>query len=184
MLRTPKFETMADQVFLRDATADDIEHITRTYNYYVRESLVSLQEAASTADELHAKLDGIRSRGLPYLVAIDRAQGQLCGFAYADKWHERSGYHYSVETTIYLAPEWCRKRIGPLLLRALLDRVRACGKKRALAKISILPEQAPDDVPSCRLHMALGFRTVGRFPRIGFKLGQWVDVIFLQLDLD
>lgn len=40
-----------------------------------------------------------------------------------------------------------------------------------------------DNVASIRLHESLGFRLVGIFRALGFKLGRWVDTVMMQREL-
>ena len=175
--------TYSEGLVIRDATAADVEAIIIIYNHYVRSSFTTFQETEATVDITRAKLETLRSEGIPYLVIEDTSTQSICGFAYADDWSERTAYRFTVASTIYLHPEYCRKGIGKLLLQRLLDELRACGKKQVLARASILPDQVPEDVPSCRLHMAFGYKPVGRLLKVGFKLEKWVDVLLLQLDL-
>jgi L-amino acid N-acyltransferase len=183
-------DAMASKVIIRDATTDDAEHITSIYNHYVRTSIATFQEEGSSTDELAAKQASIKARETPYLVAVDaeKSSSEVHGFAYADRWAERSAYRFSVESSIYLHPLKSGQGVGKRLLQALLDHLLQAGSsggtKRVLAKISILPEQAAEDVPSCRLHMAFGFRTVGRLVKVGYKMDRWIDVVILELDLD
>ncbi|KAK4544711.1 hypothetical protein LTR36_003960 [Oleoguttula mirabilis] len=176
--------TVQPALAIKDASVNDAEAIAPIYNYYVRTSIASLQEGDSTVDAIRSKLDSIRSKAMPYVLAQDTTTGAILGYAYADDWHERTGYRFTVECSIYLHADHCGKGYGKLLLPAVLAKLRACGKKQVLAKISILPEQAAQDVPSCRLHVAFGFQPVGRLLKVGFKMGKWVDVLFLQLDLE
>ncbi|KXL48717.1 hypothetical protein M433DRAFT_150829 [Acidomyces richmondensis BFW] len=175
---------MADELTFRRASPGDVEYMTLAYNYYVRESIATFQEDDSTTDEMGKKVDMICAHGLPFIVAESEQTQKICGFAYASAWAERSAYRYSVETSIYLVPDWCGQGMGKLLLQKLIDELRACGKRQALAKISILPGQSAEEVRSCRLHMSLGYRIVGRLSKVGFKFGCWIDVLVLQLSLD
>ncbi|NUR82240.1 MAG: hypothetical protein HOQ21_17660 [Dermatophilaceae bacterium] len=45
-------------------------------------------------------------------------------------------------------------------------------------------ESTPPNDASVRLHHPMGFETVGTYARIGWKLGEWHDVMPLQLPLD
>lgn len=175
---------MTDELAFRGANSEDIDDITLAYNYYVRESIVTFQEDDSTTSEIGNKLDMTRARGLPFIVAVSKQGQKICGFAYASAWAERSAYRYSVETSVYLVPDRCGQGLGKRLLQKLVDELKACGKKQALAKISILPDQSAEEVRSCRLHMALGYQIVGRLSKVGFKFGRWIDVLILQLGLD
>jgi L-amino acid N-acyltransferase YncA len=68
-------------------------------------------------------------------------------------------------------------RRRPCALRGPVDRLADLGYRRATAGIT-LPNEA-----SVGLHTALGFETVGTFPRIGWKDGAWYDVAWMQRDL-
>ncbi|KAK5123681.1 hypothetical protein LTR85_002317 [Meristemomyces frigidus] len=168
---------------IREATTDDAVAIASIYNHYVRESIATLQENDATVGEISSKLDSIRSKGMPYVVTDDSA-GTLYGYAYADDWNGGTGYKSTVECSIYLQPDHCGRGIGKSLLPHVFAKLRACGKEQVVAKISILPGQAAQEVPSCRLHIAYGFVPVGRLLKVGFKKSHWIDVIFLQLALN
>ena len=60
--------------------------------------------------------------------------------------------------------------MGRALYTALLSELRSRGYRRAYAGIA-LPNAA-----SIRLHESLGFRHLGTYDRVGFKLGRWHDV--------
>lgn len=175
---------MADNISLRDVNLEDIEQITAIYNLYVAGTIASLQETESTVAELQSKCMSIQARGLPFLVAVDEATDDICGYAYANDCAERTGYRFSVESSIYLHPDRRGNGLGKRLLAALLNQIKACGRKRVLVKISILPDQSQSEVASCRLHMSYGFQEAGRLLKVGFKFDRWIDVIILELDLD
>ncbi|MCF4121597.1 hypothetical protein L1785_11445 [Antribacter sp. KLBMP9083] len=69
------------------------------------------------------------------------------------------------------------KRPARALYEALFARLRRRGYRRAAAGVA-LPYDA-----SVAMHLALGFREVGVFDGIGWKLGGWRDVARFQLDL-
>lgn len=80
-------------------------------------------------------------------------------------------------SSIYLAPDRLRSGGGRLLYTELLRRLAERGFRRAFAGIA-QPNEA-----SNALHKAFGFRPVGYYPRVGWKLGAWHDVEWWQLDL-
>ena len=63
-------------------------------------------------------------------------------------------------------------------LPALIERARAAGKHAMVAGVEA------DNAGSIALHLALGFREVGRMPQVAEKFGRWLDLVFLQLMLD
>ncbi len=52
-----------------------------------------------------------RERGLPWLVACT-GRGAVIGYAYAMPYRLRTGYRYTLEDSIYVAPEALRRGIG------------------------------------------------------------------------
>ncbi len=66
-----------------------------------------------------ALLDG----GYPYLVA--EIDGAVAGYAYAGPYRPRPAYRFSVENSIYVAPDAQRRGIGRVLLDRADRRVRA-----------------------------------------------------------
>ena len=63
-------------------------------------------------------------RGDGYVVANTCAtSGKIIGYAYASKWKGRCAYRFSVESTIYLAPEHTGKGAGLRLYSILVEAI-------------------------------------------------------------
>lgn len=170
---------------IRDATQEDIEALADIYRYYVRTSIVTLEENEPSTDCIrHEWTEEVFSNGSPFIVAVEPQTGKLCGYAYVGPFNGRSGYRYTYEDSIYLHPEYCRRGLGKQLFRELLTRAKATSKTQIIAKMSIGTDQALEDSPSCRLHTSFGFRLVGRLSKVGYKFGEWVDVVIWQLDVE
>lgn len=158
---------------IRDATPADAGAIAAIYAHYVRETTVTFEEEPPGTDEIASRLGRVAALGLPYVVI--EAGGRVRGYAYAGRFHERSAYRRSVESTIYLAPDATGQGLGLRLYGALLERLRERELHTALALVTI-PNPA-----SVALHERLGFAPVGRLREVGFKLGRWIDVGYWQL---
>ena len=96
------------------------------------------------------------------------------GYAYASPWRARASFRHTFETTVYVDPAHQGQGIGTSLYRRLLDDLHVVGCHAAIGAIA-LPNAA-----SVRLHERLGFRKVGHFPQVGYKLGDWRDVGYWQ----
>lgn len=158
---------------IRDARDGDAESLAAIYNHYVQHSAATFEERSVDAAELRYRMADVRDLGLPWLVA--EAGDALVGYAYANRWRERSAYRYSVETTVYLAPGQTGAGWGTALYEELFARLRAAGLHAAIGGIT-LPNPA-----SVALHEKLGMRQVARFPEVGYKQGQWLDVGYWQI---
>jgi L-amino acid N-acyltransferase YncA len=101
----------------------------------------------------------------------------VAGYAYASKFRPREAYQWTAEVTVYVQASQQRRGIGRALYVSLLEVLRLQGFRSAIAVIA-LPNH-----PSVRMHESLGFRAVGVFERVGYKLGRWHDVGWWQMAL-
>jgi phosphinothricin acetyltransferase len=161
-------------VSIRDVRVSDAPRIAAIYNHYVRETIVTFEEAP-VADAEMARRISETTVSYPWLVWDDGAA--VLAYAYASSWKRRSAYRFAAESTIYAAPEATGRGIGSLLYPALLSRMRELGLHCAIGGIS-LPNPA-----SIALHEKLGFVPIGRFREVGFKQDRWVDVGYWELAL-
>lgn len=160
---------------VRQASAEDAAAICAIYNRYVSDTTVSFEEEPVAANEMAQRIADVHAAALPWLVMLEG--DKLIGYAYATKWRVRPAYRTSVETSVYLDPEYARQGVGTLLYQALLDDLRGRGLHLAIAGIA-QPNEA-----SVRLHEKLGFTKVAHFSEVGRKFGRWVDVGYWQLKL-
>ncbi len=161
-------------ITIRPVLPDDAGPIAAIYNYYVRDTIVSLEEQAVSVAQMRERI----THGLaqyPWLALEHDAQ--LLGYAYASQWKSRVGYRYCAETTIYLEQGHTGHGYGARLYAALLDELQRRGLHCALGGIG-LPNAA-----SIALHERLGFRKVGELKQVGWKMGRWIDVGYWQLVL-
>ncbi len=161
---------------IRPATDRDCAALAEIYNHYITHTVSTFDEQPLPALEFASRLQLAGERNLPWLVI--ESSGVLAGFACANPWKAKSAYRFVVETSVYLAPQRQGQGLGRALYRRLLDALGEGPIRQAVACIS-LPNPA-----SVRLHEQLGFRPVGRFERVGYKFGRWIDVGYWQLDLD
>ncbi len=157
---------------IRAATQDDANAIARIYNHYILNTVITFEEDAVTPTEMSGRIAKVQAASLPYLV--EERDGQVIGYAYAGRWHERSAYRYSVETTIYLDADHVGKRIGGTLYAVLLAQLKERGLHIAIGGIAL------PNAGSVALHEKLGFRKVAHYREVGFKFNRWIDVEYWQ----
>ena len=158
---------------IRNATSADAAALASIYNRYVLDTTVTFEETAVSEAEMASRIVEVQDAGLPWLVAEDEA-GTVLGHAYASKWKGRCAYRFAVETTVYLDATAHGRGLGRQLYERLLAALRDAGMHVAIGGIA-LPNPA-----SIALHEKLGFRKVGQFEEVGFKLGRWIDVGYWQ----
>jgi len=159
---------------IRHCLPSDAARICEIYNHYVRETVITFEEEPVAESEMANR---IREIGASWAWLVAEDGGTVAGYAYASAWKTRSAYRYSVESTVYIAPEQTRRGLGLLLYRALIAALGAQNVHYVTGGIA-LPNPA-----SVALHERLGFRKIGHFSEVGFKLGRWVDVGYWELIL-
>lgn len=159
---------------IRTARPADAADIRAIYAPFVEHTAVSFELVAPTVAEVEARIAKACARW-QWLVAEDA--GRVVGYAYGTGHREREAYRYACEVSLYIAPDHQRRGLGRALYDALLPELAARGACLALAGIA-QPNEA-----SVGLHRALGFELVGTYRAIGWKLGRWHDVSWLQRTL-
>ncbi len=165
-------ETVRMESTIRSATADDAQAVCDIYNHYALNTVITFDEQPLASAELRRQILE-SSESLPWLVFEDH--GDILGYAYAGKWKSRCAYRFSVETTVYLAPQCTGRGIGSALYEALISDLRAASRHSAIAGIA-LPNPA-----SIALHEELGFAKVAHFKEVGWKFDRWIDVGYWEL---
>ena len=161
---------------IRRATAQDAAAIASIYAPYVTASAVSFETRPPGAAEVARRIEE-EGAHYPWFVACAAGDGPVLGYAYAAAFRTRPAYRFTVETTVYLAEGAHGRGTGTLLYRALLAALEAQGYAQAIAAIT-LPNPA-----SAALHERLGFRPIGTYEKVGFKLGAWRSVGLWQRPL-
>ena len=159
---------------IRLATAADAGHILAIYGPIVRDTFISFETQIPTVEEMRERILH-KLEDYPWLVV--EYDGKLLGYAYGGRWRERAAYGWTVEVSVYVHPSAQRMRVGRAVYSALFDVLYVQGFVRAVAGIA-LPNEA-----SVRLHESLGFKTVGVFHHVGYKMSQWHDVHWMELQL-
>ena len=158
------------------ANDDDIAAIARIYAHHVLHGRASFETEAPSVGEMRRRLDALVETGYPVLVAM--LDGILAGYAYGSPFHPRQAYRRTVEDSIYVDHRLPRRGVGRALLTELLEQLRAAEFQQVMA---VIGDSA--NAGSIELHRALGFRHVGTAHGIGFKFGEYLDVVYMQLAL-
>jgi L-amino acid N-acyltransferase YncA len=159
---------------IRLARPSDAKAVAAIYGPIVWSTAISFETEAPGDEEMERRIVSTLAYA-PWLVWDD--DGDVAGYVYASRHRDRAAYQWSVDVTAYTHEDYRRRGIGRALYTALFDLLRLQNFHRAHAGIT-LPNAA-----SVGLHESLGFRPVGVYPSVGFKLGAWHDVGWWQLPL-
>lgn len=166
----------APAIVVRDAHEADVPAIREIYAEAVLHGLASFEETPPTVDEMLSRRARVLAMGLPYLAA--ERDGRVVGYAYATAYRDRPAYRHTVEDSVYVADGMRGQGVGRALLTALIAMCEAGPWRQMVAVIG-----DSGNGGSIALHESLGFRMVGTFEAVGFKLGRWVDTVLMQRPL-
>ncbi|WP_458095738.1 N-acetyltransferase family protein [Roseomonas sp. WA12] len=162
---------------IRDSRPEDVPAITRIYAHWVEHGRASFELSPPAGAEMAARRDSILAGGYPHLVATGEG-GVVLGYAYASAYRPRPAYQHTVENSVYVAPSATQSGTGRALLKALIARCEAADFRLMVA---VIGDSA--NLPSIRLHEALGFRHDGVIPAIGWKHERWLDTVLMTRPL-
>jgi L-amino acid N-acyltransferase YncA len=161
------------KIIIRPATPADIAAITRIYAEAVVNGTASFEIEPPDEAEMTRRQAALLNNGYPYLAA--EIEGAIAGYAYAGPYRSRPAYKWSVEDSIYVAPQMHRKGIGGLLLRRLVAESEQRGFRQMIAVIGDSAQ-----IGSIAVHERAGFSHIGTLRSVGFKHGKWLDTVLMQ----
>ena len=161
-------------LFIRPAQTSDIPAITRIYAHAVEHGTSSFELSPPDEAEMARRMSELMGKGFPYLAA--EVDGALAGYAYAGLYRTRPAYRFTLEDSVYVAPDRQRRGVGRGLLTALIDAAQTRGFRQMIAVIG----DSPNQPGSIRLHESAGFRRAGILQDVGFKHDRWRDTLLMQ----
>jgi len=161
-------------MIIRDAVSADLPAIRDIFNDAVLNTTAIWMDSTVDLANREAWFAARAQQGYPILVAIDAAD-EVVGYASFGDWRPFDGFCNTVEHSVYVRSDQRGKGLGPVLMQALIERAKTCGKHVLVAAIE------SGNAASIRLHERLGFITTGQMPQVGRKFGRWLDLTFMQL---
>jgi L-amino acid N-acyltransferase YncA len=159
---------------IRLADENDAADIQAIYAPEVIETPITFETEPPSVDEIRRRLRETLAL-YPWLAC--EADGSVVGYAYATSHRSRASYRWSVDVSVYNHRGARGVGIGRALYTALLAILPVQGFVKAYAGIT-LPNPG-----SVGLHESMGFRPVGVYRDVGYKLGAWRDVGWWDLAL-
>ena len=168
--------TASSAVQVRPAVRADVPAILEIYNHAVLHTTASYDLEPQALGVRLSWYDARQQEGWPVLVA---EQGRrVVGWSTYGRFRDKPGYRYSVEHSVYVAPDVHGSGLGTALMLPLIEHARQAGHHIMIAGVDA------DNAGSLRFHERLGFVPVAHFRQVGHKFGRWLDLVFLQLTLE
>jgi phosphinothricin acetyltransferase len=165
-------------ISIREATDADLPAVLEIFNREVIASPYLYVETPLTLDDRRAWLDQHRAANLPIVVAAPPDDGEhILGYATISPYRPSSGYRFTGEVSVYVAPFAQRGGVGRRLVAHVCDEARASGLHALVASID------SENAPSIALFSRLGFAEAARLREVGRKFDRWRTQLLLAQTL-
>ncbi len=159
---------------IRDLRPEDIGRCLEIYRYYVENTTVSFEEKTPSYKEFEDRVNRVTSQ-YPWLVAEEN--GKVIGYAYLDRFNERSAYRRTADLSVYVDCDFLHCGAGKTLYLAIEKRAEAEGIRNVISVITSENER------SLRFHETMGFGRAGTIADAGEKFGRILSVYYYQKKL-
>jgi L-amino acid N-acyltransferase YncA len=163
-------------VVIRPGTESDLPAILAIYNHAIINTTAVYDYEPHTLAMRETWYAAKVADGLPVLVAT--LDDQVVGFAALSWFRAWAAYRYTVENSLYVAPDQQGQGIGRQLLSASIEAARDRHFHTIVSGIDA------DNAASLHLHRQFGFEPVGHMRQVGYKFNRWLDLTFMQLLLN
>ena len=165
---------MKDVPIIRFIKNRDIPEVLEIYKPFIISSSITPEY---DIPHMHRFSTKIKSIAKYYPVLVCEVNKKIIGYTYANKYRLAQGHLWTVESSIYLSPDYYGKGVAKNLYQALFAILKLQNFINVFAGI-VLPNKRSEI-----FHENLGFQKVGIFNKGIYKLGSWHDVKWFQLNV-
>ncbi|KAF1942927.1 hypothetical protein EJ02DRAFT_344468 [Clathrospora elynae] len=122
----------AANIYIRPVQPADVRGIAELYNYYVEKTIYAIEFDGRTETQIRDRINDSVHAGLPYLVAISKANPsklspgyvneKIVGYVSLDDYCDQSSmYRFTFEMELFVHPGFLRQGVGSCLLDRVLE---------------------------------------------------------------
>jgi phosphinothricin acetyltransferase len=164
------------EYLIRKANNADLKFILEILNHEIKHGTAVYDYDEKSLAEIERWYQDKKDNNYPLLVTV--ANDQVIGYATYGPFRPREGYKYTIEHSVYLHKDHYGKGLGKALMQKLIPIAQENGFHRMIGVVDA------SNAGSCKFHLNLGFKEVGRLNQAGYKFEKWLDVVLLQFNLD
>lgn len=159
---------MNNEVIIRSKKEEDLEKVLEVVNSFVKDSF------AAYSDEVYpASIMNEWSKKAKVLLVLETGN-KVIGFGFVAQYKPFKSFNHIGVLTYFIFPICTGKGLGTKLFNKLISKGKDIGITNYLAHISSKNEQ------SLNFHKKHGFQVVGRFKDMSVKLGESIDMVWVQ----
>lgn len=159
-------------ITIRPYTPKDAQSILDIINYNILNSTALYDYQPRSLEQQIAIFEDKLRKGFPIIVAISNEK--VVGFGFYSEFRFREAYKFTVEHSVYAAPEYIGKGVGKLLIEKLILLAK---NQKLHTMIAVIDAENQSSV---EFHEKFGFETVGIIKESGFKFNRWLHSVIMQ----
>ncbi len=159
-------------MIISTAKQSDYARIASIYNEYIKRGTSTMEERLHDKEDIEKWVKKFSNRERLYVM---KKNDVIIGWGIIKKYSDREGYRFAAETAVYLTESELGKGYGSSMKRYLISEARKMNYRHLVAKIFA------ENEGSIQYNIKLGYTKVGTQKEIGFKNGEWQDIVILQL---
>ena len=164
------------ETIIRHAGEKDLEGILEIYNDAIMNTTAVYDYKPHTIEMRKKWFEEKLKSSIPVFVA--EQNHRVAGFASYGAFRAWAAYKYSIEHSVYVHPDCRQQGIAKKLLHQLIEAAKQKEVHTIIAGIDA------NNKVSIHLHKKFGFIETGHFKQVGYKFGNWLDLVFLQLIME
>ena len=162
---------MQDDLTINLAQKVDYAAIASIYNEYIQGGGATMDEVLKTEKDIAQWVEKFNDRER---LLVLKKMGDLIGWGIIKKYSDRTGYRTTCETAVYLTATELGKGYGTVLKKYIMQVCKDLNYRHLVAKI------LGGNKASIAYNERLGYTIVGTQKEVGFRDGQWQDVVIMQ----
>ena len=156
---------------IREVHDSDLSQINDICNWHTKNGFSTFGEEAS----LEERKKWLQRFDSPkHIALVAEAESKIVGVTCSFSYRGGGVFENTIETSIYLAPEWMGKGLGSKLYKELFSRLESTDAHRVVVGIAL-----PND-GSIAIHKKFGFEEIGIFDEYAYYKGEYRSSIWLQ----
>ena len=162
---------MPDNLKISLVKEGDYKVIANIYNEYIQGGGATMDEVLKTPKDIAEWVNHFNDRERLFVL---QKKDRVIGWGIIKKYSDRTGYRTTCETAVYLTAAETGKGYGTFLKKYLMQVCKDLDYRHLVAKI-LGGNQA-----SIAYNERLGYTVVGTQKDVGFRDGEWQDVVIMQ----
>lgn len=158
-------------VKIAEAQAAHFQTIADIYNEFILLGTSTMDESLKTADTIAGWVQKFHDRERLFVL---QKNDNVIGWGIIKRYSDREGYRFACETAIYISSAQLGKGYGTMMKKHIISVCKKLDYKHLVAKIFA------SNKASIGYNLNLGYSIVGTQKQIGFKNGQWQDIVIMQ----